>query len=211
MSAENRTLALILRRKNSGDESLLIETLFENGDMQAFRLPGILKSRKRSAFYFAPGALCEVLYHSQAAHAIVPKHIELVFSPFSEAQDYQRLAAVAEILKTAEFLVAGPENAAIFSLLRAFLENFPPSPAEAERHADRYYWEFLKLMGLAHQPDSFTGIAAYDLAAGFLSERDAAALPASDFRLPAGWITGQGAQVVSAHCREIIRRFLSGR
>lgn len=209
--AESRVLALIVRRKNTGDESLLLETLVESGDMQAFRLPGILKSRKRSAFYFAPGALCEILFHSQAVHAIVPKSIELVFSPFSENQDYQRLNAVAEILKTADFLAAGPENAAVFSLMRAFLENFPPAAADAERHTDRYYWEFLKLMGLAHQPDSFAEIAAFDLAAGFLSEREVASLPASDLRLPAGWITGQGAQVAAAHCREIIRRFLSGR
>ncbi len=211
MAGEVRTLVIILRRRATGDESLLLETLCETGALQAFRLPGILKSRKRSAFYYAPGALCEALYYSQAGHAIVPRNLELVFSPFSERQEYFRLNTVAEILKTSDILEPGEDAVAFFSLLRAFMENLPDSADASERHADRFYWELLKLLGLAHEAEQ--EYAAYDLTQGYLSARELSELPDSGFRLPRWWLTGgervQSDRSDSAAYREKIRRFLS--
>ncbi|HNA80362.1 MAG TPA: recombination protein O N-terminal domain-containing protein [Turneriella sp.] len=213
MAGEVRTLAIILRRRATGEESLLLETLCETGALQAFRLPGILKSRKRSAFYYAPGALCEVLYHSQAGHAIVPRNLELVFSPFSERQEYFRLNTVAEILKASEIFEPGEDAVAVFSLLRAFIENLPDSAEASERHANRFYWELLKLMGLAHEPEQ--DFAAYDMTHGFLTAREVSEMPDSGFRLPCWWLIGserpQNDRSDSATYRETIRRFLSGR
>jgi recombinational DNA repair protein (RecF pathway) len=213
MAGEIRTLAIILRRRATGDESLLLETLCETGALQAFRLPGILKSRRRSAFHYSPGALLEVLYHSQSGHAIVPRNLELVFSPFSERQEYYRLNAVAEILKASEIFEPGAEAVAAFNLLRAFLENLPDSAEAAERHANRFYWELLKLMGLAHEAEH--DFAVYDLTHGFLTAREVSELPDSGFRLPHWWLMGheqpQNERSDSATYREKIRRFLSGR
>lgn len=213
MAGEIRTLAIILRRRATGDESLLLETLCESGALQAFRLPGILKSRRRSAFHYSPGALCEVLYHSQAGHAIVPRNLDLVFSPFGERQEYFRLNAIAEILKASEIFEPGEEAIAVFSLLRAFIENLPDSAAASERHADRFYWELLKLMGLAHEAEQ--EFAAYDLTQGFLTAREVSELPDSGLRLPRWWITGserpKNERSDSALYRETIRRFLSDR
>lgn len=213
MAGETRTLAIILRRRATGDESLLLETLCETGELKTFRLPGILKSRKRSAFHYAPGALCEVLYHSQAGHAIVPRSMELVFSPFGERQEYFRLNAVAEILRVSEVLEPGEDAAGVFRLLRAFIETLPDSAEASERHADRFYWELLKLMGLAYDPGQ--EYAAYDLTHGFLTAREISELPDSGLRLPRWWIAGserpENERSDSALYRETIRRFLSGR
>ncbi len=213
MAGEIRTVAIILRRRATGDESLLLETLCETGTLQTFRLPGILKSRKRSAFHFAPGALCEVLYHSQAGHAIVPRSIDLVFSPFADSQEYFRLDTVAEILKASDIFEPGEEAVAAFSLLRAFIENLPDSAAASARHADRFYWELLKLMGLAHEAEQ--DFAAYDLTHGFLTAREVSEQPDSGYRLPRWWLSGEtpppNERSDSAAYRELIRRFLSGR
>ena len=212
MAGEQRTLAIILRRRATSDESLLLETLCENGMLQSFRLPGILKSRRRSAFLYTPGALCEVLYHSQVGRAIVPRSLELVFSPFGESQEYFRLNTVAEILKAAESFEPGEDLIAVFSLLRAFMENLPETAEAAERHADRFYWELLKLMGLAHEAEQ--DFAAYDLTQGFLTAREVSELPDSGFRLPRWWLRGevrpQNERGDSATYRETIRRFLRG-
>jgi recombinational DNA repair protein (RecF pathway) len=213
MAGETRTLALILRRRATVDESLLLETLCETGALQAFRLPGLLKSRRRSAFHYAPGALIEVRYHMRAGHAIVPRNLELVFSPFSERQEYYRLNAVAEILKASEIFEPGEEAVALFRLLRAFLENLPDSAEAAERHADSFYWELLKTLGMAHEAEG--DFAVYDLTQGFLSAREASELPDSGLRLPRWWLMGherpQAERNDSAAYREKIRRFLSGR
>ena len=213
MAGEKCTLVIILRRRATGDESLLLETLSENGALQTFRLPGILKSRKRSAFPYAPGAVCQALYHSQAGRAIVPRSLELVFSPYNERQEYFRLNAVAEILRVTEILEPGEDAAAVFKLLRVFIENLPESKERAEQHTDRFYWELLKLLGLAHEAEH--DYRAYDLTHGFLTAREASELPDSGFRLPKWWLEGAERppheRSDSAAYRELIRRFLGGR
>lgn len=213
MAGEIRTLAIILRRRATRDDSLLLETLCESGALQAFRLPGLLKSRKRSAFAYSPGALCEVLYHSQAGQTIVPRNIELVFSPFGERQEYYRLTAVAEMLKVLQVLEPGEDAAAVFGVLREFLENLPDSAAASERHADRFYWQLLKILGLAYEAEQH--FAAYDLTHGFLTAREVAQLPDSGLRLPRWWLVGSertpDERRDSAAYRDIIRRFLGDR
>lgn len=209
MSGEVRTHAIILQRRASSDDSLFLQVLCENGQVESFRLPGILKSRKRSAFHFAPGCVCRVRYHSQAARALIPQEMELVFSPFTETQEYFRLSAVAEMVKLKNALEPGSDAAQIFCLMRAFLETIPNEAQAAEQHTDHFYWEALKLMGFAHEPEAT--FVAYDLTHGYLSERDAAALPDSGLRLPRWWIKRErcGAESESAKIREKIRYFLA--
>lgn len=213
MSGEIRTQAIILQRRPTSDDSLLLEVLCEDGKIESFRLPGILKSRKRSAFHLAPGCVCRIRYHAQAARAVVPRDVETIFSPFSDSQEYFRLNIVAELLKLSSVLEPGKDAAVFFRLLHAFLETIPDDDSSAEQHADRFYWEFLKLMGLAHEaPTEFT---AYDLAEGFLTPRAAAAQANSGLRLPAWWIKRlpkpENEPCTAADYREKIRHFLSGR
>lgn len=213
MSGEIRTQAIILQRRPITDDSLLLEVLCEDGKIESFRLPGILKSRKRSAFHLAPGCVCRIRYHAQAARALVPREIETIFSPFADNQEYFRLSTVAELLKLSSLLEPGKDAAVFFRLLYAFLETIPDEVGSAEQHADRFYWEFLKLMGLAHETQ--TEFTAYDLAEGFLTPRDASVQADSGLRLPAWWIKRlpkpENEPCTAADYRDKIRRFLSGR
>lgn len=204
--------AIILRRSAAGEDSLYLHTLLENGQFQSFRIPGVLKSSKRSSFHYYPGAVYKMIFRAGTDSRVIPKSAELIFSPFSDAQDYRRLNAVAELIRAAEFLRASPENAEYFDLLYCALQALPVEADRLEASLDRHYWQLLHFLGLAASPED-AEYAAYDLQSGFITERDLAARAHSDFVLPIGWIRRAEGEILdgveSAHCRELIRKFLS--
>lgn len=208
MSTEKRVRVLVLRKKTLPDESLLLETLSETGEKETFKLPGIFKSTKRSAFFYAPGALCEACYHPRSAQANIPKSLDIVFSPFHERQDYWLLNAVAEILVPTDFILSGKESAPIFHLAHAFLKHLPSNAEDAERHLDRYYWELLKLLGLAHDEADLTRIECFELGVGFLTAHEASVRSDSGLRLSRAWIDGRVGASESQSLRQIICRYL---
>ena len=91
--------AIILRRSAAGDDSLALQTLLENGQFQWFRIPGVLKSNKRSSFHYYPGAVYRMIFRAAADMRVIPRSSELLFSPFGENQSYTLLNAVAERVK----------------------------------------------------------------------------------------------------------------
>lgn len=196
-----RLKAIILKKKPSGDESLYIDTLLENGEFGIFKIPGILKSAKRSSFHFAPGAIYEMIFSAAATpgQRVIPKSSELIFSPFSESQDYALLTAVAEIVQVAESVKTAPENAALFDLMASTLQRVARA-SQTEDQLDAYYWEFLEFLGLAGESEADAEYAAYDLTSGFLTARELAERPRGDFLLPY--------PVKGAAARETIRRYL---
>ncbi|MBN8221971.1 MAG: hypothetical protein J0L53_13690 [Spirochaetes bacterium] len=201
-----RLRAIILNRKASPDESLYLDTLLESGEFAGFRIPGILKSAKRSSFHYAPGGIYEMIFAaSGGGPRFVPKSSELLFSPYSDSQDYKILSAVAEIVRVAEFVKTAPENAELFELMGAALTGIAGATS-LDRHLDKYYWDFLLFLGLAADAEPGAEYRAYDLTSGFLTARELAERPHADFILPYGWVTGERGD--SAAARETIRRFL---
>lgn len=205
--------AIILRRSAAGEDSLALTTLLENGQFQSFRIPGVLKSNKRSSFHYYPGALYKVIFHAAGDVRVIPRSAELLFSPFSETQDYRLLNAVSELVRAAEFLKASPDNAEYFQLLEGAIKSLPANAAGLEATVDQHYWQLLHFLGLAGSPDGDFEYAAYDLQSGFITRRELAARAHSDFILPIEWIQRAEGEILdgvdSAHCRELIRKFLS--
>lgn len=205
--------AIILRRSAAGDDSLALQTLLENGQFQWFRIPGVLKSNKRSSFHYYPGAVYRMIFRAAADTRVIPRSSELIFSPFSDNQSYVLLNAVAELVRAAEFLKASPENSEYFELLAGALQSLPAATAEVEAHVDAHYWQLLHFLGLAAAAEEESEYVAYDLQSGFISARERAARAHSDFLLPIEWIKRAEGEILdgidSAHCRELIRKFLS--
>ena len=205
--------AIILRRSAAGDDSLALQTLLENGQFQWFRIPGVLKSNKRSSFHYYPGAVYRMIFRAAADTRVIPRSSELLFSPFGENQNYALLNAVAELVRAAEFLKASPENTEYFELLAGALKTLPAAAAEVEAHVDAHYWQLLHFLGLAAVGEEDSEYVAYDLQSGFITARERAARAHSDFLLPVEWIKRAEGEILggvdSAHCRELIRKFLS--
>jgi len=196
-----RRSAIILKRRPASDESIYLDTLLDEGALLTFKIPGILKSAKRSSFHFAPGAIYEFEWTPSPSELIIPKNSFLLFSPYAEVQHYDRLFAVAEILQTADYIRHSPDNAEAFTLLSETLRELPSIPSEIDGVLDKFYWHFLEFLGLAADFDHSGDLpVAYDLASGYITERELASRPATDFVLPYPW----GGKVA----RELIRKFL---
>lgn len=200
--ATQRQKGIILKAKASAD-SLQLLTLLENGDFGAFTIPGVLKSLKRSAFHFSPGAVYDFIWAATSASRATPKSAELVFSPFAENQEYRRLAAVAELVQITDFVRPGPGNTDLFLMMYQALRELPQDQKDIDGHLDRFYWNFLEFLGLAAAPDGdIVEAVAYDLTSGYLTARELSARPAGDFVLPYPW--------GGVEARKVIRQFLVG-
>ena len=204
--------AIIVRREAASDDSLSLKTLLETGSFQSFKIPGVLKSQKRSSFHFYPGAIYRMIFRP-AESRVIPKSSELLFSPFAEKQDYARLAAVAELVRAADYIRTAPDSAEYFLLLSAALRSLPDEARSLESAVDAHYWQLLNFLGLAAETEAGGEYVAYDLSSGFITAREMSGRPHSDFVLPIGWIKRAAgdlqAEAESAACRELIRKFLS--
>lgn len=207
-----RHKVIILAREAQKDDSLRLTVLTETGEFLALKIPGVMKSTKRSSFHYYPGAIYHCIYSGGAKTFIVPRSFELEFTPFAESQDYARLSAVAELVRLGEYVRSSPETPEFFNLLAEGLERLPDGKAELDLHLDAFYWAFLQFLGLAGETGD-EGFAAYDLAGGFLTERELAARAGKEFLLPASWVHRaayrEQVECDAARCREIIRRYLA--
>lgn len=211
----NRARAIILKKKVAPGESLYLDCLLDSGDLRSFKIPGILKSAKRSAFHYEPGAVHEVIFQAKANERVIPRSIELQFSPYEDTQDYTRLNAVAEIVRLGDFIKPGPESAEFFTILCDSLAALPEAGEAPSACLDLCYWNLIVALGLAANlgDDELEKTVAYNLESGPLSAQEYAERPRATFLLPAEWLQGlygEAAGVkVSAAGRETIRKFLS--
>ncbi len=214
-AAGNRARAIILKKKVAPGESLYLDCLLDSGDLRSFKIPGILKSAKRSAFHYEPGAVHEVIFTAKANERVIPRSIELIFSPYEDTQDYTRLNAVAEIVRLADYLKAGPESAEFFTILCDGLAALPDAGDAPSVCLDLCYWNLMVALGLAANlnDEELENTVAYDLESGPLTAQEFAERPRAAFLLSAEWLRGLYGETadakVSAAGRETIRKYLS--
>lgn len=206
--------AIILSRKPTHDESLLLETLLENGKFQTFKIPGVLKSTKRNAFHFTAGAVYRVIFNPREGMPVIPQSSELIFSPFAASQDYLLLMAVSEVVKATESIHSTHENAPLFLLIEDTLRALVDSP-NFDTVLDRFHWRLLEFLGLQAEPEDGVTYAAYDLADGFLTANEVSERVVRDTLLPLTWIHAaiEMENIVippteSSSARQKIRRYL---
>jgi recombinational DNA repair protein (RecF pathway) len=207
-----RQQAIILKRRPAAADSLYVDVLLQGGDMLTLRIPGILKSTKRSSFHYAPGAIYDLSLPSTMISPVIPRSMDLSFSPFDESQDYARLAAVAEILQLTHKLEGGKDGEAFFALVARALRNLPHKAAAISAHLDNYYWAYLDAMGLAAEYAGEMEFAAYDLNSGFLTPSEFSQRPHSEFILPIAWVRrahgSDAGDCDSVACRAAVRAYL---
>ena len=216
MSASGqKARAIIIKKKAAPGESLYLDCLLDSGDLRSFKIPGILKSAKRSAFHYEPGAVHEVIFTAKANERVIPRSIDLQFSPYEDTQDYQRMQAVAEIVRLADYLKPGPESAEFFTILCDSLAALPDAGDAPSVCLDLCYYNLLVALGLAANlgDEELENTVAYDLESGPLTAQEYAERPRAAFLLPAEWLRGLYGEAadakVAATGRETIRKFLS--
>ena len=188
---------IILARRKLSEDSLILQTLNPAGLIEKYKIPGILKSKKRNSFFMTPATLWDFTIAGNPREIMTPKEYTLITAPYTTDVSYHELEMLSELIKP--LLVMGvlsypPES---FLLLKKTLQAWKKlETPERELQLNRYYLDFLDLLGLLHYSESCIECQAvlrrdslYLLAAGSLCSRCAGSLQYSKAEsLPQEWV-----------------------
>ncbi|MDH5717210.1 MAG: hypothetical protein OEZ22_06195 [Spirochaetia bacterium] len=146
--------AIILQKKVVNDTSLLLKTISEKGLLQYFKIPGILKSQKRSSMLLSAGNIWNFTTNNNIKKTIIPREFNLVQSPFDKEVKYDELKQIAELLKIFDFFFSNLELPSLYKKLYSLLEKWPVlNLDERNNKINRFYLFFLQEMGLFNFSD----------------------------------------------------------
>lgn len=140
--------AVVILRKEVPEASLLIDVFSEEGRRQRLKIPGILKSKKRNAFYMAPLTIWDFTIVGNPRNIMTPKEYTLVTAPFDFDVAYDTLLQLAKLALPLRYLreeLALPE---LYDELEAAVSAW--RPALAPQILNRFYLRFMEAMGLLH-------------------------------------------------------------
>lgn len=139
---------IITGKKETSDSSLLLTTLTEDDTCQAFRIPGILKSKKRNAFHYFAGTIWSFTLSGTEKDVIIPRETALEHSPIEINASYEELNQLAELLIPAGTMVAGLVLEDLYIQTRNTLKVWPYATADGRNEMlNAYYLEFLEKNG----------------------------------------------------------------
>lgn len=136
--------AIVLQKKNIAQDSLLLETLLENGNRKKIKLAGILKSKRRYIFHLTAGSI----WRFTAAHfnnaTVIPKELEFILSPVGDSPTYQQLLLVSELLFPLICLTKAEDHKEVFRYYQELVSHWQ-NLDELEQHAFLIYFYFFIL------------------------------------------------------------------
>ncbi|MDH5720186.1 MAG: DNA repair protein RecO C-terminal domain-containing protein [Spirochaetia bacterium] len=140
---------IIYNKKTAGDYDLFLKTINDEGYKHNFRIPGILKSKKRSAYHMCAGSIWSFTISGNMKSVMTPKEINMIYSPFSSNVSYDELMRFSALLKPLEQMMQGDAYPAIFKALEAIIRLWPKLNENGKESAINYFYVFfLKEMGL---------------------------------------------------------------
>ena len=112
---------IIIAQRRLKETSLVLTLLLENGELQKVKLPQVLRSKRRSSPFYYPATLWDVKFAGNPREYIVPRELNLIFSPIGIQPDYEELLLLQEALRFMKFLLPGNDHINIFYLLKEFI------------------------------------------------------------------------------------------
>ena len=116
--------AIILQRREDKGESLLLDCLTEENQLLRVRIPGILKSKKRSAYFYFPGSLWDFTLTSVKDNFAIPKESNLISEPVGMNPDYESQVNLAKLLEPVRIVHFWQSSEGFFDLLQKTLANW---------------------------------------------------------------------------------------
>lgn len=95
---------IILSRHKTLDDSLLIDCLTEMNTKVTLKIPGILKSKKRNAYFYFPGALWNFTIIGKKDATMIPKEGELLMDPFGIKPEYESMQLLAQVIEPVKIM-----------------------------------------------------------------------------------------------------------
>lgn len=90
--------AIITGRKELPDSSLLLNVFTDLDEARKIKIPGILKSTRRSAYNMSPGALWDFTILGNPDKIQIPRESILISSPYARAADYDEMLLISDLL-----------------------------------------------------------------------------------------------------------------
>lgn len=140
---------ILYDRKNLKDESILLKGLLENGKIANFKIPGILKSKKRSSFFFYPCTLWDFTFLPQEKKIIIPKETHLIKSCIDDKSSYRLLNDIHDFLYPLKFFYSENDYKIIYHYLEQFINEFSTNNKTIkESMKDHFYVFWIHFEGL---------------------------------------------------------------
>jgi len=142
---------IILTRKKIQEDSLLLHCFSEDGALLFLKIPGVLKSKKRSALFLSPATIWNFIIMGNLNTISIPKEMDLLHSPYDASPSYQELSAIQELLQLTRYIKSGIENKNLYLKLEQLIMqwNFKNSLL-TESILNHFYLSFLQLAGFFH-------------------------------------------------------------
>jgi DNA repair protein RecO len=144
-------LAVVYERSGAENGSLLLKVFTANGKVKKLKIPGILKSKTRNAYFLAPATLWDFTISGNERETITPKEYSLVHSPYDFNTSYRELTSIGEMIKPLNCLKPELEAVDLFNDLTETLYNWKCGDEALENiYINQFYFKFLLRMGLLH-------------------------------------------------------------
>ena len=148
---------IILRKTKVKEESLLLDVLTDQDEIQTVKIPGILKSKKRHGFYYFPGNLWNFTFTNLSQGVLYPKESELIFAPLNETASYEDLEQLAILIKVFKHHLKGIYTEGLFTAISIVLHEFKIGDSfDREILLNHFILLYLELLGLLFLDDACT-------------------------------------------------------
>lgn len=138
---------ILFDRKIINEDSILLKGLMADGKIYTFKIPGILKSKKRSSFYYYPGTLWDFTFNDRNKKIIIPKETNLLKSCFNETATFDELNILNEFLLPLKFFLEENDYHDIYQFL--YIEVFKQNtPIITDSLVNRFYIYWINFEGL---------------------------------------------------------------
>jgi len=142
---------IILSRKKIQEDSLLLHCFSENGALLFLKIPGVLKSKKRSALFLSPATIWDFIITGNFNAISIPKEMDLLHAPYDASPSYQELSAIQELLQLARYFKSGNDNKNLYLKLEQLIRQWDfKNNLLTEYILNHFYLSFLQLAGFFH-------------------------------------------------------------
>lgn len=138
---------VIYDRMTLPGDSYGLVTLTEAGERKLFKIPGILKSKKRSGYNYYPGVIWNFTFFDSPGKYIIPRESTLLFSPFKDNVEYNVLLDLQRLLSPLKKLRDNDLHPQLFKDTTAALSFFHETRHKAKA-IYFFYLRFLFINGL---------------------------------------------------------------
>ncbi len=186
--------AFIYDRHSTSDHSLILKSLLENGKIAHFKIPGILKSKKRSALFYYPCTLWDFTFLSTNKEIIIPRESLLLKSCLTGADRYIHLEDINDLLGPTRFFYRENLYKSLFHLLEIIMDFYLEHHTIPDSMKNQFYLGYLNNEGLLDLSGICSRCGAimtdkgyYSLAHGNICA-SCSSLEKDDLRIPYQWV-----------------------